>query len=131
MNNFIADEYSIGSTLNDGSGYITILINLSVILAGLLLYNSKKSDSTYNIFFYMCCVTLTTLILRNTVNNIAERISHYFSFGIMILIPACIKNIDDDKVKLFVNILIAMLLMAVAFHKATYSSLIPYKFFWQ
>lgn len=134
VNFLINDSYEIGRGIDDGSGSITIFIHLSIVLTGILFYdknNELPQNKNYALFFYMTCIALISFTMRNVVSGIAERISFYFAFGEMILIPGAVSCLHDEKVKILLTIIIVLLCMGVAFHKASYTILIPYNFCWE
>ena len=89
------------------------------------------SDEHYALFVYSSIVAAVAMLLRNSVNGIAERISHYFAFGQMIVLSNSIASVKEPKIKLLINTTAVLLCFGIAFYKASYSILIPYTFFWQ
>lgn len=130
MNTIINDEYEIGTASEEG-GIITIAIYLVITFVTLFLYDKSKENEFYAMFFYMCCIAMTAMIMRNFVSSIVERIAHYFSFGVLVTVPNCIENIEDRALKSTVTIIVSLLFIILAIHKATYSTLVPYEFFWR
>jgi len=71
---------------------------------------------------------LATYILRYTEVVIAERISYYFTFGQMALLPAVLQNLSK-KEQLYVKILLVILCVLLFVYRTL--PLAPYIFFWQ
>ena len=82
-------------------------------------------------FIYITIVAMMALVLRNTVNSIAERIGDYFTFGQMVILSNSIASLKDDKEKTMLVLFATLLMFGVAIHKASYSNLVPYIFYWQ
>ena len=132
INYFIEDDYTIIGALDDGSGTITIFIYLAILIFALLF---KKKDTKlknlYALFVYSTTVGILSFLMRNYVSTIAERIAQYFAFGTIALVPATIKNLKDEKERKIMSVLVTILFLVLAIHKATYSPIIPYRFFWE
>lgn len=128
MNSAIEDDYQIGQGAESG-GVVAILIYAAIIIFGMVF--QEKDNPHYPMFVYMTIIGLVAMVMRNSVSTIAERISHYYSFAQMVLVSNSIGTIKDRDTNLIVNIVVAILCLAVAVHKTSYSNLIPYLFFWQ
>ena len=128
LNVAMNEDYDMSSASESG-GVVAVLIYAVIILFGLLF--KDMSDEHYALFVYSAIVAAVAMLLRNSVNGIAERISLYFAFGQMIVLPNSIASVKESKIKLLINTAAVLLCFGVAFYKASYSILIPYTFFWQ
>lgn len=128
VNFFIDDHYEIGKGADSG-GLVAIAIHLAVLVFGLLFRD--KEDPHYALFVYMVFVSAVMLIMRNTVSSIVERMSYYFAFGEMAVISNSVSALKSKDTKILTGVLITLLCIGVAVYKASYSILIPYRFFWQ
>lgn len=128
LNVVLNDSYDMNSASESG-GVVAILIYAVVILFGLLF--KDISDEHYALFVYSAIVAAVAMLLRNSVNGIAERISFYFAFGQMIVLSNSIASVKEPRIRLLINVAAVLLCFGVAFYKASYSILIPYTFFWQ
>ncbi len=128
LNVAMNENYDLNSASESG-GIVAILIYAVIILFGLLF--KDMSDEHYALFVYSSIVAAVAMLLRNSVNGIAERISHYFAFGQMIVLSNSIASVKEPKIKLLINTTAVLLCFGIAFYKASYSILIPYTFFWQ
>ena len=128
INRFMNDSYAIGDSALSG-GVVAILIDLVIIVFGLVYIDTD--DPHYPMFLYMAVLTGICMIMRNTVNGIIERVADYFAFGQMVIFANGSHAIRNPNVKVFINYAAGLLLLGVAVYKATYSSLVPYVFFWQ
>ncbi len=128
MNSFMNDDYAIGKLEEEG-GIVAILIYVVIILFG-LIFRDKK-DEIHGMFIYMALVGAIALAMRISVSSIITRISFYFAFAQMVVLSNSISEIKDTNTRTIVSFLAAFLCFGVAAYKATYTSLIPYNFFWQ
>lgn len=128
MNTLINDSYGTDQGSESG-GVVAILIYLVSIIFG--LFFQDRDDSNYPLFIYITIVAMMALVLRNTVNSIAERIGDYFTFGQMVILSNSIASLKDDKEKTMLVLFATLLVFGVAIHKASYSNLVPYIFYWQ
>ena len=135
VNLFVRDEYSLTQDVVEGTGVVTLLIYLSVVIAGLLLRPSpdqgEEYQKLYSLFFYLTCTGMFVFSLRNYTASITERISFYYAFGQMALISNLVGNFKNLQTRWVFRMIIIGLCFGVAIHKASYTSLVPYMFFWQ
>lgn len=127
MNKLLNDDYKLGLVSEQG-GAVAVFIYL-VIIVFALLYKDKKNGNR-DFYIYMALIGLITFMMRNSINSIASRISYFFQFAQIILISNSIRAISDRGVRVLITIIASVLCLGVAIHKATYSILIPYNFFW-
>lgn len=128
VNQAINDSYVIGTGAVSG-GVVAIFIYLAIIIFGLTFIDS--SDPHYPMFIYMAVLGTISMIMRNTVNVIIERIAHYFSFGLMATLANSTHTIRNPNTRILISYLAGLLMLGVAVYKSSYSVLIPYTFFWQ
>ena len=128
LNVMMNENYDMQSASEMG-GIVAIFIYAVIILFGVLFQDT--SDEHYALFVYSTMVAAVAMILRNSVNGIAERASYYFAFAQMVVLSNSIASLKDIKMKALINTIAVLLCFGVAFYKATYSVLIPYTFFWQ
>lgn len=128
VNAIIQDDYEIGQGADSG-GVFAILIYVSVLAFGLIWRDKEKPE--YALFYYMTFLGLAAMLMRNTINTIAERVNYYFAFGQMIVLSNSVAALKKNDERVIMTIVVALLCFGVAIHKASYSVLIPYTFFWQ
>jgi hypothetical protein len=125
------ESYTIGTGYNDGSGVVAILIYLAIISFGLFMAYASRSRVIFAPYIYMAVLGVAAMIMRNSIGGIAERVNHYYLCSQMLIIPAGMKKIRKGHAKVWLHVVIVLLCLGVAVHKASYSVLIPYMFFWQ
>lgn len=116
LNVAMNENYDMYSASESG-GVVAILIYAVILLFGLLF--KDMSDEHYALFVYSAIVAAVAMLLRNSVNGIAERISHYFAFGQMIVLSNSISSVKEPKMRLLINIVAVILCFGVAFYKAS------------
>ena len=127
MGIILDDDYTKYPAAESG-GIVAILIYLTIIIFGMIV--GDKKDKDYAIFVYMALIGMVCMILRNTVSMFADRVSQYFAFGQMVILALSVKQIQDNNIKFIIELTVVTLLFIIAGYKASYSTLIPYNFFW-
>lgn len=134
-NMLMNDSYSVNTELTEG-GYFTIAIYCVIIFFSILysvMYSfelEKDCKVSYDFYILVAIISATSFMLRYSVSTIAERVSFYYIAGLAVIlcrIPYLFANNQKHLVKLA----IVFMCIFVAYHKATYSPLVPYLFFWQ
>jgi hypothetical protein len=135
VNLFVRDEYGMIKDAAEGTGVVTILIYIAILLAGLLMRPKDTENleviQDYSLYFYLTCIAFVTFSLRSSVASISERISFYFAFGEMALVSNLVQNEKNVVLRFLFSCGVIILCLGVAIHKVGYSSLVPYLFFWQ
>ena len=106
-----------------------VLISFVIIIFG-VVFGDKKGHH-YPLYVYMSIVGLVCMLLRQSTSGIMERVSNYFSFAEMVLVASSVSSIRSKRTQILVCMAVFVLCFTVALHKTSYSSLIPYKMFWQ
>lgn len=126
VNLWINDDYSMGKGAESG-GVVAIFIYLVIIIFGLMF--GDKTEKHFPLYIYLTIVAVICMFMRNAVSTISERIAHYFAFGQMAVLAYSTKRFDMQT-RVLMYMIITLLLFVVAIYKTSYSTLIPYKFFW-
>ncbi len=133
MNIAISDNYKVNQGTGFDSGLITILINLSILLVCIVFRKKPErgADSVENDFYiFMMIAFFIVFMLRYVFSGIAVRVSYYYMFSQLVLIPESLKRLKTNSQ--FISVCaIVVLLSLLIIHKASYSPLSPYPFFWQ
>ena len=133
MNIAISDSYAANRGTGFESGFITILINLSILLMCIILRDKSvpEANAVDNDFYlFMMIAFFIVFLLRYVFSGIAVRVSYYYMITQAVLIPESLKRMEKNSQ--FITVCAIMILMALLIlHKASYSTLSPYPFFWQ
>ncbi len=127
--NFVMNENYGQDTGSEQGGVVAMLISGTIVAFG-LYYQDKKSPY-YAMFIYMTLIAVAAMIARNSVNQIAERIAHYFAFAQMVVMANSLYVMKMKELRVLVFLAVALLCLGVAKHKASYSTLVPYSFYWE
>ncbi len=112
-------------------GFITVIIYLLVF--ALVFFNRKElfKERSNSIAFMLACVGLLTYIMRYFATQATERISFYFFYMIIILIPNAIQSMKEKKDRQVFYLLIIILSLALFIYRTAKSVIYPYTFFWE
>ena len=117
------------STFGSG-GYVAAAIYVIAILTTLFFDDSLKRNNKQTPLLYVLIIGFTAYILRYVGSGIAERLSFYFVFAQLALLPNA-KKIVVGKDRLLVRLGIVVLAVALMIYRLYGSGFTPYKFFWQ
>ena len=127
MNFVMNDDYNTTSG-SDVGGWVAILIYVCIFAFGLIFRDSD--DKNYPTYMFMLVAGGLCMVFRQSVNGILERIGFYFSFSQMAVISNAVYGMKDKQIRAMVSMVVVVLCLGVALHKASYSTLVPYRFFW-
>lgn len=111
FNAFTGEEYLVNKEAS-GGGFTVVLIYIAAIALSLVMHESLKKREIRCAFFGVVA-GFTTYIARFFSNQIMERISYYFFYFTLLLIPNLIDELDEKErqiVKLLFGILAVLLL---------------------
>lgn len=126
-NQLFEREYS--ETFESG-GLIAVSIYILIICAALLFGSKRYDDKKFSFFFYMTFIGSVFYIMRYTGVDVAERVSYYFMFGQMFLLPSTL-NVFVAKERWISKIVVYILCIALFLYRLRGSNLVPFEFFWQ
>ncbi len=116
------------------SGAIFVVIMYVITIMASYIYTNwlEKQDKHNTFFFNMTFVSLIIYILRYFI-QIAERISYYYQFSFIILLPNLVESIEDDKTRHFIKTAVVILACALYGYRCIRgsNSTHHYYFFWQ
>lgn len=124
-----AFDREYGATVDSG-GFIATVIYVLILAAAFLFARDKKYDKNFSFFVYMTILGLCFYLMRYVGTLAVERISFYFMFGQIIVLPAVINRLKTNE-KQAVKFLVYLLCFALFAYRLRGSDLVPYEFFWQ
>lgn len=139
INYVINDEYVIGNVKDASGGFATTMIYILLVVISIVyvreidLDKNHFSERYYNFFFYLTLCGMITFLMRYNFSSITQRVSYYYMFGQLILLPMLIEKSFSKShgAKTLINIVVVLLCIGIAMYKSTYTELLPYNFFWQ
>lgn len=128
-NDLFETEYAY--TIDSGGFVATAIYILIVFLA--MIFNKKikseTDDKTQTTIMFLTIVGMVSYIMRYVGVGIAERISYYFMFGQILLLPNTTSNLKIEF-RTVINIAVYILCIGLFVYRLNGSDFIPYRFFW-
>ncbi len=126
-NTIFGKEYT--NTVDTG-GYVALFIYLFIFVAVLISYKKEKPDKSQTSLFYILMIGMCCYMLRYMGAREAERISFYFMFSQLALLPRTNHLIVEKQRPFFrwIMVFAAILLFA---YRLKDTNFIEYEFFWQ
>ncbi len=114
----------------DQGGFISTLIYVIILLFTLAFDKEIKNNSMQTPLLYVLIVGFVSYILRYFGALAAERISFYFVFSQLALLPNTIK-IVVKKDQIIMRMIIITLAVTLMVYRMNGSEFVPYMFFWE
>ena len=111
-------------------GFIALIIYALIIVVALLLKEQIKPDKKFSFFFFVLLLGAVIYTTRYTDVRIAERISFYFMFAHMVVLPNSIQKLEKNT-RQILKIVILMLCLLLYYSRLGDSVMVPYEFYWQ
>lgn len=124
-------KFEVGEAVDDLMGGATVIgmLALTLVLCGIFYKRLTEQDAHNKIFFNLTMLSLIVYVLRYVI-RIFERVSFYYQFAFIILLPNVIEAIPDTKTRKTVYFCAIFLACALFFYryqiKPSY-----YGFFWK
>ncbi len=114
----------------DSGGFVAVAIYVITIVLALIFQKNYSDKKNYDLLFLVTFYGAIFYSMRYIGGLIAGRVSWYYMFGQLILLPNVVSSMEKrTKEVVSISVLIlAVLLFAYRLHD---SNLIPFKFFWQ
>ncbi len=126
-NDVFETEY-IGSAAQSG-GFVATAIHLLIILFAMLFNPTLKKDKALTLSLFTCMICTTLYLTRYFSTMIAERLSFYFTFAELVLLPNTISHLPKEYKKI-ITVGVYALSIALFLYRLRGSDFIPYHFFW-
>lgn len=114
----------------DSGGFVATAIYILILIFSLIFAGKRRQEKDFTFFFLMTYVGLITFLMRYMGTLATERVSFYFMFGQIIVLPAVLRRFDA-RTRMIVNTVIYALCILLFIYRLNSSELIPYRFFWQ
>ena len=128
-NDVFETEYS--QTVDSG-GFVATAIYVLIVLFAMIFSKSlkrEKKEKPETTIMFLTIVGMLSYIMRYVGVGIAERISYYFMFGQILLLPNTISKLDIEY-KTLINAAVYVLCIGLFIYRLSGSDFIPYNFFW-
>lgn len=128
------DGYLDDGGFQGGAIYVVFMYIITIVVAYIYKNSFIKEDKNNLLFFNMTFMSLIIYLLRYFI-NVVERVSFYYQFAFIILLPNVIESIPDKKTRNFVRGCALFLACALLTYRCMRpndgSMLYNYYFFWQ
>ncbi len=114
----------------DSGGFVALIVYIIIVVLAILLQKQAKNKKQYEFFFFLTFAGASIYAMRYIGGLIAGRISNYYMFGQIILLPNIIASMDK-KTGTVVKCHAIVLCVLLFIYRLIGSDLIPFKFFWQ
>lgn len=114
----------------ESGGFIALAIYVIILLTVALFSHKKQDDKNFAFFVYLTAMGMVLFLMRYFDARIIERISFYFMFGQLAVLPSvinCLEARERQLTKLAVYILSILLFI----YRINGSELVPFRFYWQ
>lgn len=125
------DDYLDSTGFQGGAIFIVIMYIITIIVS-YIYHEPFAKDDKHNVFFFnMTFVSLIIYLVRYFF-GVIERVSFYYQFSFLILLPNVIEAIPDKKTRNFIRGCALFLACALhAYRCIRGGSMYTYEFFWQ
>ena len=113
----------------ESGGYVATLIYVIILLLTLIFDKNLKKGNEQTPLLYILILGFSAYILRYFGTLIAERISFYFAFSQLALLPN-VKKIFVKRDQCIIRVIIAFFAVALFAYRLNGSNFVPYKFCW-
>ena len=116
--------------VKETGGYVATLIYVLIFIFSVLFNRRLKTDKNQSAMFYVLSMGAISYLMRYTGVMIAERISFYFMFSQMAMLPGSLRHIDGRN-RAIIKITVHLLMILLFVYRLNGSDFLPYRFFWQ
>lgn len=112
----------------ESGGFIATLIYVIIIVTAFLFNKRLKGNGNTTKLFYIAILGGVCYILRYFGTLASERISFYFMFSLLGLLPSTLKSLDIEEADL-IRTIVVILSIALFVYRLHDSELVPYRFY--
>ena len=114
----------------DSGGFIALAVYILILLVAFLYQDKCRDKKLFDFFFLLTFFGATVYSMRYIGGLIAGRMSNYYMFGQVILLPNIIGRMERQTKIIVYMITLALCILLFAYRLST-SDLIPFMFYWQ
>ena len=123
----VEKDYAVRDSI-EGGGFVTVAIYLLVLILTMLFYKNLATENGIEPLFALCFVGLVIFSTRYFSTQIFERISYYFYYSVILLIPK-LSHIFKEKDRLIYSLIVCILAIALFAYRIESSSMANYQLF--
>lgn len=114
----------------DSGGFVATAIYVLILAFALIFAGKRRDEKEYAFFVLLTFAGFVTYLMRYTGTRATERISYYFMFGQIIVLPAALRRFDA-RTRTIISVAVYVLCILLFAYRLSSSDLIPFRFFWQ
>lgn len=114
----------------DSGGFVAVAIYVIILVTAFALQNNYGNKKHFDLFFLLTFFGATFYSMRYVGGLIAGRISWYYMFGQLILLPNIVSTMEK-RTRVIVKFAIVSLCVLLFAYRLHDSNLLVYRFFWQ
>lgn len=118
-------------TAVEGGGLVATSIYILTIIFVYVFVPRDKIDKEFSLAFYMMLLGFVAYIVRYIGALASERISFYFMFAQLTVLPNAICSVNDEKEKPVIKTVVAALSVLLMIYRLSDSEFVPFLFYWQ
>ncbi|MBR2614403.1 MAG: EpsG family protein [Clostridia bacterium] len=128
FDSFTGEDYGEGESFSSG-GYITLLIYILTIIFAFITAKNNKDDKSFSMALFITILGCSLFFARYISTQIYERMSYYFFYGVILLLPQSIETLKDKDKKVMITIVsvLSILLFAYRLYGSVFQN---FTFFW-
>ena len=115
----------------EAGGFVATSIYILTIIFVYTFVPRDRMDQKFSLAFYMMLLGFVCYIVRYFGAQASERISFYFMFAQLIVLPNAICSMSDDREKAVTKMIVVLLSIALMIYRLSGSELVPYSLFWK
>lgn len=128
IGNMIFEREYVGEV--ETGGFVAVAIYIIILALAIIFAGKRRKEKDYSFFVFMTMLGAVFYLMRYTEVQIAERISFYFMFGQLIVLPSAISRFDKHVSFIVKCVVIALSFLLFAY-RLNGDGLVVYRFFWQ
>ncbi len=121
------NDYALGESM-EGGGLVTVSIYLLALVMVMLFYRNYSKDSKIQALFALLFIGFIIFITRYFSTQIFERVSYYFYYFVILLIPK-FSRLFKEKERWIYSLIICVLAIALFAYRITSASMVDYRLF--
>ena len=111
-------------------GFVAVAIYVIILSVATIFSGKRRREKNYSFFVFMTFLGAVFYLMRYIEVQAVERISFYFMFGQLIVLPSAISRFDKH-VSFVVKCAVIALSFALFAYRLNGDGLVVYRFFWQ
>lgn len=123
----VGKDYAFRDSV-EGGGFVTVAIYLLVLVLVMVFHKNFETESKIESLFALCFVGLVIYSTRYFSTQIFERISYYFYYFVILLIPK-LSHIFKEKDRPIYSLIVCVLAIVLLYYRISSSGISNYKLF--